>query len=193
MAGKNQKREDILASARVLFRENGFHNTKMEDIAQRAGVGKGTLYEYFKNKQDIFDEMCIEYADLIIDRMKQISNMNNNFNGKLLLLFNDKLTMKSEIANMSVNNILFSLDLVSEKTIKIIIGKISEINSIICSMIDQGKDEGLVIKSIPSEIMACMIAGTMSEYLRLKFNNKKYEIKEDDEIFDLLYNGLSVK
>ena len=65
MADKNQKRKDILASARALFKEKGFHSTKIEEIAQGAGVGKGTIYEYFKNKQEIFDETCIEYVESI--------------------------------------------------------------------------------------------------------------------------------
>jgi AcrR family transcriptional regulator len=156
-------------------------------------VGKGTLYEYFKNKQDIFDEVCIEFVDLIIDDIKYISNMDNTFKEKLLILFNEKLKMESEFANMSIDNILSSKNIISEKTVKTIIGKISEMYSAICSIIDKGKKEGVVVKNIQSETLACLIVGTMSEYLRLKFHNKEYEIKEDDVIFNLLYNGFAVK
>jgi AcrR family transcriptional regulator len=193
MTEKNQKRQDILNSARALFKDKGFHSTKMEDISIEAGVGKGTLYEYFKNKQDIFDEVCIEFVDLIIDDIKYISNMDNTFKEKLLILFNEKLKMESEFANMSIDNILSSKNIISEKTVKTIIGKISEMYSAICSIIDQGKKEGVVVKNIQSETLACLIVGTMSEYLRLKFHNKEYEIKEDDVIFNLLYNGFAVK
>ncbi len=193
MAEKNQKQQDILNSARSLFKDKGFHNTKMEDIATAAGVGKGTLYEYFKNKQDIFDEACIEYVDLIIDSVKYVSNMDNTFKEKLLILFNGKLKMESEIANMSIDNILSNKNIISEKTVKTIIGKISEMYSLISNIIEQGKEEGVVIKNIQSEILACVIVGTMSEYLRLKSHNKEYEIKENDVIFDLLYNGLGIK
>lgn len=190
MAEKNQKRQDILNSARALFKDNGFHNTKMEDIAIAAGVGKGTLYEYFKNKQNIFDESCIEYVDLMIDSVKYICNMDNTFKEKLLILFNGKLKMESDL---TIDNILSSKNIISEKTVKTIIGKISEMYSMISNIIDQGKEEGLVIKNVPSEILACMIVGTMSEYFRLKLHNKEYEIKEDDVIFDLLYNGFAIK
>lgn len=193
MAEKNQKRQGILNSARALFKDKGFHNTKMVDIATAAGVGKGTLYEYFKNKQDIFDEACIEYVDLIIDNIKYICNMDNTFKEKLLILFNGKLKMESELANMSIDNILSSKNIISEKTVKTIIGKTAEMYKLISSIIEQGKEEGVVIKSIQSEILACMVVGTMSEYLRFKFHNKEYEIKEDDVIFDLLYNGFAVK
>ena len=193
MAEKNQKRQDILSSARALFKDKGFHNTKMDEIALAAGVGKGTLYEYFKNKQDIFDEACIEYVDLMIENIKYICNMDNTFKEKLLILFNGKLKMESEFANMTIDNILSSKNIISEKTVKTIIGKTSEIYSLISNIIDQGKEEGVVIKNIQSEILACMVVGTISEYFRLKLHNKEYEIKENDVIFDLLYNGLGIK
>ena len=190
---KNQKRQDILNSAMALFKDKGFHNTKVEDIALSAGVGKGTLYEYFENKQDVFDEACIEYVDVIIESIKYISNMDDTFKNKLLILFNGKLKMESEFADMTIDNILSNKNIISEKTIKTIIGKISEMYNIICNIIDQGKEEGIVINNIQSEIIACMLIGTMGEYLRLKSHMNENEIKEDDVIFDLLYNGFAVK
>jgi len=190
---KNQKRQDIIQAAMALFMDKGFQNTKMEDIAIDAGVGKGTLYEYFENKQDIFDEACIEYVDVIIDNIRYVSNMDDTFNNKLLILFNGKLKMESDFDDMSIDNILSSKNIISEETIKKIILKISEMYGLICDIIDQGKEEGVVKKSIKSEITACMIMGTMGEYLRLISHKKENEIKGDDVIFDLLYNGFAVK
>jgi len=190
---KNQKRQDIIQAAMALFMDKGFQNTKMEDIAIDAGVGKGTLYEYFENKQDIFDEACIEYVDVIIDNIRYVSNMDDTFNNKLLILFNGKLKMESDFDDMSIDNILSSKNIISEETIKKIILKISEMYGLICDIIDQGKEEGVVKKSIKSEITACMIMGTMGEYLRLISHKKENEIKDDDVIFDLLYNGFAVK
>jgi len=190
---KNQKRQDILQAAMALFMDKGFQNTKMEDIAIDAGVGKGTLYEYFENKQDIFDEACIEYVNVIIDNIRYVSNMDDTFNNKLLILFNGKLKMESDFEDMSIDNILSSKNIISEETIKKIILKISEMYGLICNIIDQGKEEGVVKKSIKSEITACMIMGTMGEYLRLISHKKENEIKDDDVIFDLLYNGFAVK
>jgi len=190
---KNQKRQDIIQAAMALFMDKGFQNTKMEDIAIDAGVGKGTLYEYFENKQDIFDEACIEYVNVIIDNIRYVSNMDDTFNNKLLILFNGKLKMESDFEDMSIDNILSSKNIISEETIKKIILKISEMYGLICDIIDQGKEEGVVKKSIKSEITACMIMGTMGEYLRLISHKKENEIKDDDVIFDLLYNGFAVK
>lgn len=51
---KEAKRETILAAAREVFAEKGFHAAGIADIAMRLDVGHGTIYRYFKNKLDIF-------------------------------------------------------------------------------------------------------------------------------------------
>ncbi len=53
------KSELILEAAFEVFSNKGFHGAKMEEIAEKAGVGKGTIYEYFKNKVHLFHEMLI--------------------------------------------------------------------------------------------------------------------------------------
>jgi len=58
------KRELILGAALEVFSVKGFYSTKIEDIAQQAGVGKGTVYEYFKSKDQLFREMLKEYLNL---------------------------------------------------------------------------------------------------------------------------------
>ncbi|MCO5388245.1 TetR/AcrR family transcriptional regulator [Desulfosporosinus sp.] len=54
MARQKDKEETILNAAFEVFSENGFTNASMKDIAAKAGLGKGTLYEYFQNKEDLF-------------------------------------------------------------------------------------------------------------------------------------------
>ncbi|HED11495.1 MAG TPA: TetR/AcrR family transcriptional regulator [Caldithrix abyssi] len=51
---RQAKRERIVGAAITVFAQKGVANTKMIDIARAAGIGKGTLYEYFRNKEDIF-------------------------------------------------------------------------------------------------------------------------------------------
>src|SRR5262245_12418339 len=50
--------EEILDAALHVFGEQGFARTRLEDVAKRAGVSKGTLYLYFKSKEDLFREMA---------------------------------------------------------------------------------------------------------------------------------------
>ena len=61
------KREAILGAATRVFAEKGFFNSKVADIAKAAGVADGTVYLYFKNKDDvlhsIFDRAMGEFID----------------------------------------------------------------------------------------------------------------------------------
>ncbi|MEJ2190411.1 MAG: helix-turn-helix domain containing protein [Acidobacteriota bacterium] len=47
------KRQCIVEAAAVVFAEGGFTNTRVADIADRAGIGKGTVYEYFASKEEL--------------------------------------------------------------------------------------------------------------------------------------------
>lgn len=194
MAEKNQKRTDILSSARALFGEKGFHNTKMDDIAQNAGVGKGTLYEYFKNKQEIFDETCIEWVKSIFERVEEISSMDIPFKEKILMLFNErKNTIEEEFENNLIEYIMAYKNIVSERVVKTVFEYISDMNRIMAEIIDQGKDEGVVRKDISSDIIACAIVGTTGECFNLRMHKKDYAFSEEDIIFNLLFNGFGVK
>ncbi|MEN6392180.1 MAG: helix-turn-helix domain-containing protein, partial [Syntrophomonas sp.] len=51
------KRELIIEAAIKVFSQKGYHNTRMEEIAQAAGIGKGTIYEYFESKLQLFQSM----------------------------------------------------------------------------------------------------------------------------------------
>ncbi len=53
---KEAKKQEILKAAMRVFAQNGVVKTKMADIADAAGIGKGTIYEYFRSKEDIFAE-----------------------------------------------------------------------------------------------------------------------------------------
>ncbi|WP_312810541.1 TetR/AcrR family transcriptional regulator [Sedimentibacter sp.] len=194
MDEKNIKRNEILDSARFLFKENGFHKTKMEDIALRAGVGKGTLYEYFSSKQEIFDEACVEYVKFIHDHVQKISELDISFKDKLISLFQGKQNaFEEEFEKNPVDYIMSYKNIISEKFVKTLFEYVSDMNKIIINIVDQGKEEGIVIKEIPSDIIACSIVGTMGEYFKLKMQKKDYALKDDDIIFNLLYNGFSVK
>jgi len=57
MAGRqksDEKRDEILAAAEKEFARRDFHEVLMDDVASRAGVGKGTLYRYFPTKEELF-------------------------------------------------------------------------------------------------------------------------------------------
>lgn len=53
MGKKGDKREIILQAAKVVFAKEGYHNSAVSKIAKKAGIGDGTVYLYFENKEDI--------------------------------------------------------------------------------------------------------------------------------------------
>jgi AcrR family transcriptional regulator len=53
-----EKKERVLTAATDLFAGRGFHRTEMDEIARRAGISKGSLYNYFKSKDDLFLYIC---------------------------------------------------------------------------------------------------------------------------------------
>jgi AcrR family transcriptional regulator len=55
------RRSDILAAARATFLDRGFLQTRMADIAQRAGVAAGTIYLYFESKEAIVLELAEQH------------------------------------------------------------------------------------------------------------------------------------
>lgn len=60
---KLDKREEILRAALELIAEYGFHGAPMAMIAERAGVGAGTIYRYFENKDVLINEMYYELEE----------------------------------------------------------------------------------------------------------------------------------
>ena len=57
---KEARPEEITAAALELFVERGFANTRLDDVAARAGISKGTLYLYFENKEELFKAVVRE-------------------------------------------------------------------------------------------------------------------------------------
>ena len=60
------KREAILAAALDEFSQNGFAATRLDDVARRAGVAKGTIYLYFSDKETLFQELVRSMLNPII-------------------------------------------------------------------------------------------------------------------------------
>jgi AcrR family transcriptional regulator len=60
---KQDKREEIVCAALELIAEHGFHGAPMAMIAERAGVGAGTIYRYFENKDVLINELYGEIEE----------------------------------------------------------------------------------------------------------------------------------
>ena len=63
--------QQIIEAALEVFGECGLANARLQDIAERAGVSKGTIYLYFPNKEELFREMIRQTAVAAIERAEQ--------------------------------------------------------------------------------------------------------------------------
>lgn len=66
---REEKARQIIHHASVVFARKGYNATKIDDVATSAGIGKGTVYEYFNSKQDlflaVFDAYIKQYFDAL--------------------------------------------------------------------------------------------------------------------------------
>ncbi|TCP70198.1 TetR/AcrR family transcriptional regulator [Baia soyae] len=109
---RHQKVDVILQAAVEVFSDQGFDQAKMDDIAQAAGVAKGTIYYHFKSKEDLFTGLMdegmekligcakrhIDSEDSPVDQMHGLIRAHSQFfmeNGKLAkLLLNEAFGTK---------------------------------------------------------------------------------------------------
>ncbi|MFO0746835.1 MAG: TetR/AcrR family transcriptional regulator [Myxococcota bacterium] len=70
-ANPPDKRRRILDAAVSVFAQHGFYNAKVSQIAKEAGVADGTIYLYFKNKEDILIQVFIDSMDEILHRQEE--------------------------------------------------------------------------------------------------------------------------
>ncbi len=75
---KERVRNTILSSARSEFREKGFKNSSMREIARGAGVTAGNLYRYFENKEELFCTVVGPAYKMIVDLVEEVKEVSFN-------------------------------------------------------------------------------------------------------------------
>ncbi|HYT64666.1 MAG TPA: TetR/AcrR family transcriptional regulator [Gemmatimonadales bacterium] len=81
---KNARPEEIISAALEVFADRGFAATKLEDVARRAGVTKGTIYLYFENKEALFKALVRETIVPVIEQGEALAK---SFTGSARDLF----------------------------------------------------------------------------------------------------------
>jgi len=75
---KIRSKEEILAAALHLFSQKGFHNVSMQEIADKAEFGVGTLYNFFDSKEALFEELLDNCGQSILIDFLDILNGQGN-------------------------------------------------------------------------------------------------------------------
>jgi AcrR family transcriptional regulator len=78
-----ERKEMILAAALEVFSQDGYENSDVEEIARRAGIGKGTIYRHFESKQKLFLGLVDHGYRLLSERMQAIPFGKASFASKL--------------------------------------------------------------------------------------------------------------
>lgn len=81
----DDKRESIIASALELFRNIGYHNTKVSDIVKAAGIAQGTFYLYFKSKEDLFRQVVEACMDEIVGALDRTPSGSEELDGETVM------------------------------------------------------------------------------------------------------------
>lgn len=119
---KSGKEEKILKAAEKVFAKKGFFPTRIDDIAEEAGVAKGTIYLYFPDKQSIYvsllDNRLVEMIDFLekvgSERIKATEKLEKIFNA----LFDSFSEVKGMISLVTIENINLTTEIMKELRLK---------------------------------------------------------------------------
>lgn len=73
---RERRRQQIMVAAKRVFSDKGFSKATMEDIAKEAELSPGTLYLYFKNKDELFASLSLRILQYLLIRLEHLSNEN---------------------------------------------------------------------------------------------------------------------
>jgi TetR/AcrR family transcriptional regulator len=103
---KLRQRQEMLAAALDLFSEKGYHNVSMHEIAEKAEFAIGTLYKFFKNKEDLYKNLVLEQADRFHEALMKAIEEGDNEIEKLRAFIRAKGRVFS--ANVSMIRLYFA-------------------------------------------------------------------------------------
>ena len=92
---QSQKQLAIRSAASV-FAEKGFHGASTKDIAERMGIKQGSLYYYFKSKEEALGEVCLYGIEDYVERMRSIAASDQPFEAKLMAIITSHLSSYRE-------------------------------------------------------------------------------------------------
>ena len=92
------QRQQAIKSAAAVFAAKGFHGSSTRDIAEHLGIKQGSLYYYFKSKEEALGEVCLFGIEDYVHRMHDIAESDQPFEAKLMA------TVTSHLSSYRENN-----------------------------------------------------------------------------------------
>lgn len=166
---KPQKRQSILKAAIRVFLRKGYHSTKMEDIAQEADVAKGTIYQYFKSRDQFPAALCDLFIGDILHRVKKVDTGKKDVDYLDAILRAIEISLSDLYKFAPLMPIFFGL--LGERRLNIASGltKIMEkamsiFTNLLVRFIKAGQAEGQIRRDIDPEGFARMIVGAVDGF-----------------------------
>ncbi|HEX5731416.1 MAG TPA: TetR/AcrR family transcriptional regulator [Blastocatellia bacterium] len=188
----NGKYETILRAAIKVFARGGFFNSKVADVAREAGVADGTVYLYFKNKDDIlvsiFNHVMDEALALGRARLSEIDHPLEKLKGIVFAHLN-------RFGNDRDLAIVFQVELRSSSKFmeQFSATKVTEYLDLIRSVIEEGKAKRVFRRGLNTTIAAKVLFGALDEMVtNWVLSHKRYSlIATAEPVIDLFLHGVA--
>ena len=200
---KERRRQQIMVAAKRVFVEKGFGGATMEDIAREAELSAGTLYLYFKNKNELYASLTLRVLQYLNIRLEHLSNdKESDLRGKISNI-KDALLDVYEFDPLILRNLFhlqssevfkhLSPELIEE--IKIIGRKALEKLAI---LFQQGIQKGICIQHHPTavaDVVWALFSGVVLwETSKSTIDKEKDYLKQTLETaFEIFENGIMVQ
>jgi TetR/AcrR family transcriptional regulator, regulator of autoinduction and epiphytic fitness len=102
-AAQKERHEAILAAAKQLFGHYGYRRTSIDDIAQEARIAKGTVYLYFKSKEEIFRALCQQLLDTVLAAAEEAGHTSAPIEQQLRQILAAKFDYLFELVHSSIH------------------------------------------------------------------------------------------
>lgn len=185
------KYRQIIDAAVVVIAENGYHASQVSKIAKQANVADGTIYLYFKNKEDILISVFKEKMGHFIEKIDQAISEQETVSDKLLTLIKMHYKQLSESPHLAI---VTQLELRQSKPElrKEINNVLKSYLNVIDEIVQQGIEENEIRKDINPQLIRHMIFGTLDETVTTwLMKSQRYSLLDQvEEIHTLLTKGI---
>ena len=162
IVNKEEKRRNIALSCREILLEEGINKLTISQIAKTAGVGKGTIYEYFDNKEDIVFEIITTFIAVHEKKLHELVAAPNSTKEKLFhffyLLFEDEFARKQ----LKVYKEFLAISLMNEPEEMLIFSQQchDKFAIVLIQILEEGKNRGEIAKDKPMSVSSLMLFAT---------------------------------
>ena len=185
------KYKQIIDAAIIVIAENGYHQSQVSKIAKQAGVADGTIYLYFKNKEDILISVFEEKMEVFADNLKEILKEDISASEKLYKMIENHFKVLSEDHHLAT---VTQLELrQSNLALRIRINAILKNYLVLLdSILKEGIENKEFEYSVDIRLARQMVFGTIDETTTTwVMNEYKYDlVAQTSKVHRLLLNGI---